>query len=172
MLLMELNDPFQGSLGVTLEALQLRSFENLLERDVEDAQNEMQLVGLPGKLVFSSSSSSRLWRNGDDSSNVAVDGENNNESNSIQRQHQHQRPKYNAGNTLLFHLLTGPWAGTVRMFGEGCAWIFRQLLRLWSSITKLRLLWSWGNDQQFQWISLRKRRRRRKLLRAVTGQSQ
>lgn len=38
-----------------------------------------------------------------------------------------QRPNYNAGNTLYFHLLTGPLAANIRVLGDVFAWTFRQI---------------------------------------------
>ena len=145
-MLNELQDPFSGSIGVTLETMQLRSFEELLDADIEDAENEIKQVGLPGQLIFSS---------------FPVDLDENDPANNKRTGRRH-RPKYNTGNTLLFHLFTGPKAGTVRIFGDALAWTFRQTFNLWTSILKLRLLWTWGNDQ---WKSIRQRQRSRRRFR-------
>ena len=143
MLVKELQDPFSGSLRVSLEAMQLRSFEKLLEADMSDAENEMKQVGLPGRLIFSSLP---VFLDEEDPENNELSG----------RRH---RPKYNTANTLLFHLFTGPKAGTVRIVGDALVWAFRQIFKVWSSILKLRLLWTWGNDQ---WKSIRRRQWKRR----------
>ena len=131
MLLKELQDPFSGTLGVTLEAMQLKSLEELLEADVADAENEIKQIGLPGQLIFSSSP-------------VFLD---ENDPDTNKRTKRRHRPKYNTANTLLFHLFTGPRAGTVRFIGDILAWVFRQVYKILNSITKVRLVWSWGIDQ-------------------------
>ena len=37
-----------------------------------------------------------------------------------------KRPNYNTGNTIMFHLLTGPWATPARYFGDLIAWMYKK----------------------------------------------
>ena len=46
------------------------------------------------------------------------------------------RPNYNTGNTVYFHLLTGPLAANVRIVGELFAWGFRQISKGWAKLKK------------------------------------
>lgn len=45
MLLRDLEDPFQGSFCINLAAKQLNAFQQLLETDIDEAQQEQQQVG-------------------------------------------------------------------------------------------------------------------------------
>ena len=49
------------------------------------------------------------------------------------------RPRldYNVGNTIYFHLLTGPFAANVKFMGDIFAWTVRKLTKTWKS------LWKW-----------------------------
>lgn len=47
-----------------------------------------------------------------------------------------ERPNYNAGNTVYFHLLTGPLAFNVRILNDVFAWTYRQLTKSWASLKK------------------------------------
>lgn len=53
---------------------------------------------------------------------------------------EYKRTKYNTGNTLYFHLLTGPLAYNVRVIGDVFAWVFRKFSMVWHRI-KLRPRW-------------------------------
>lgn len=46
-----------------------------------------------------------------------------------------QRPNYNAGNTVYFHLLTGPLAANIKVLGDLFAWTCRRLTKSWSVLT-------------------------------------
>ena len=47
------------------------------------------------------------------------------------------RLNYHAGNTIYFHLLTGPFAANVKFFGDIFAWTARKIAKTW------RVLWKW-----------------------------
>lgn len=47
-----------------------------------------------------------------------------------------QRPNYNAGNTVYFHLLTGPLAANIRVLGDLIAWTFRHITKSWAALKK------------------------------------
>ena len=47
-----------------------------------------------------------------------------------------QRPNFNTGNTVYFHLLTGPLAFNVRILGDVFAWFFRQSSKWWQQMKK------------------------------------
>lgn len=49
----------------------------------------------------------------------------------IASERQIERPNYNTRNTLYFHLLTGPWASTVKIAGEIFTWTFRKMRMIW-----------------------------------------
>lgn len=51
-----------------------------------------------------------------------------------------QRPNYNAGNTVYFHLLTGPLAFNIRLLGDLLAWTFRRFTKSLSTLKK-RVAW-------------------------------
>jgi hypothetical protein len=40
-----------------------------------------------------------------------------------------KRPNYNTSNTIMFHLLTGPWATPVRYLGDLVAWTYTRIAR-------------------------------------------
>lgn len=44
-----------------------------------------------------------------------------------------QRPNYNTGNTVYFHLLTGPLGNNTRLLGELFAWTFRKITKSWAA---------------------------------------
>uniref|UniRef100_A0A7S1Y1T8 Uncharacterized protein n=1 Tax=Grammatophora oceanica TaxID=210454 RepID=A0A7S1Y1T8_9STRA len=46
------------------------------------------------------------------------------------------RPNYNTKNTLYFHLLTGPWASTVKVTSEVVTWAFRKTSMVWRWATR------------------------------------
>jgi hypothetical protein len=46
------------------------------------------------------------------------------------------RPNYNTGNTLYFHLLTGPWSSSVKVVGEVYTWITRKLSKVWGRVKR------------------------------------
>jgi len=45
-----------------------------------------------------------------------------------------QRPNYHAGNTVYFHLLTGPLASSIRMIGDLLAWSCRRIMKSWAAL--------------------------------------
>jgi len=65
----------------------------------------------------------------------------------ISRDRGNQRPKYNTGNTLYFHLLTGPQAFNVRILGDIFAWLSRKFWRGWQ---ELKRLGSWKSQRKPQ----------------------
>lgn len=46
------------------------------------------------------------------------------------------RPNYNSGNTLYFHLLTGPWAASVKIVGELVTWTLRKMSKAWAWVAR------------------------------------
>jgi hypothetical protein len=45
-----------------------------------------------------------------------------------------ERPYYNTGNTVYLHLLTGPLAANIRMFGDAFSWTWRKLKKGWTVV--------------------------------------
>ena len=68
-----------------------------------------------------------------------------------------KRPHYNTGNTIMFHLLTGPWATPARYFGDFVAWIYKKGWHLASVVKKSILRHSSSRRRRLSESSSRKK---------------
>ena len=112
----------------------------MLLKDLEDPFNGSFCVSLAAKQLHSfedllaadvEEAESERKRSGPSSALITLD-------------RNRQRPNYNTGNTLYFHLLTGPLGTNVRMIGDLFAWTFRQVSRGWGALRRR----TWGRSSE------------------------
>lgn len=104
-LLKGLADPFNGAFDISISAQQMEPFQQLLENDLQEAYKEARRV--PTALIAAT---------------YGGGGE------------KQERPNYGMRNTILFHLLTGPWSQITKLFVEALSLGFRLVFRLGSRI--------------------------------------